>query len=186
MRLPANKEVVINGVKGDAMELSLTIDLKESQAIEVNVLRSPGKEEFTRIIFYREKGFSDGLDYRSGEETARMPADLVPLVTGRPAEPYKRGTRASVITIDASSASILPDVQVRPPESAPLVIEKDELLNLRIFVDKSVVEVFANGKQCVAMRVYPGRNDSNGVSIRSIGKEASLQALEAWQMKSIY
>jgi len=186
MRLPANREVVVSGVKGDAMELALTIDLKESQAVEVNVLRSPGKEEYTRIIFYREKGFSDGLDYRSGEETARMPADLVPLVTGRPAEPYKRGARASVIAIDASSASILPDVQVRPPESAPLVLEKGELLNLRIFIDKSVVEVFANGKQCVAMRVYPGRNDSNGVSVRSIGNEASLQSLEAWQMKSIY
>jgi sucrose-6-phosphate hydrolase SacC (GH32 family) len=31
---------------------------------------------------------------------------------------------------------------------------------LRVFVDRSVVEVFVNGKQCVALRVYPGRNDS--------------------------
>lgn len=185
-RLPANREVVINGVKGDAMELEMTIDLKESQCVEVNVLCSPGKEEYTRVIFYREKGFSSGLEYRAGEETARMPADLVSLVTGRSSEPTRRGTRASVITIDASSSSVLPDVQVRPPESAPFVLEKGELLNLRIFVDKSVVEVFANGKQCVAMRVYPGRTDSNGVSVRSVGNEATLQSLEAWQMKSIY
>jgi len=32
-----------------------------------------------------------------------------------------------------------------------------EPVHLRIFVDRSVVEVFVNGRQCVAVRVYPGR-----------------------------
>jgi beta-fructofuranosidase len=43
-----------------------------------------------------------------------------------------------------------------------------------------------NGKQCVAMRVYPGRDDSRGVSIRAQGQEAELLKLDAWQMKNIY
>ncbi len=34
---------------------------------------------------------------------------------------------------------------------------------------KSVVEVFVNGRQCVAARVYPGRADSLGVSLRAQG-----------------
>jgi beta-fructofuranosidase len=46
--------------------------------------------------------------------------------------------------------------------------------------------VFVNGRQCVTMRVYPGRADSVGVSLRAQGAEAGLLALEAWQMKSIY
>jgi len=49
-----------------------------------------------------------------------------------------------------------------------------------------VVEVFANGKQCVAVRVYPGREDSTGVSLRAQGDSAELRSLDAWQMKSIY
>ena len=61
-----------------------------------------------------------------------------------------------------------------------------ETLELRVFIDKSVVEVFVNGKQCVAMRVYPGREDSVGVSLRSQGRDAELKSLEAWRMKSIY
>ena len=57
---------------------------------------------------------------------------------------------------------------------------------MRVFVDKSVVEVFANGKQCVAMRVYPGREDSVGVSLRAQGDDAELKSLNAWQMENIY
>jgi beta-fructofuranosidase len=49
-----------------------------------------------------------------------------------------------------------------------------------------VVEVFVNGKQCVALRVYPGREDSLGVSLRAQGRDAALKSLDAWQMKSIY
>ena len=57
---------------------------------------------------------------------------------------------------------------------------------LRIFVDRSVVEVFVNERQCVAVRVYPGREDSTGVSLLSQGQEAELLSLDCWQMRSIY
>ena len=49
-----------------------------------------------------------------------------------------------------------------------------------------VVEVFVNGKQCVAVRLYPGREDSLGVSLRAQGRDATLKSLDAWQMGSIY
>jgi beta-fructofuranosidase len=154
--------------------------------IEMNVLRSPNKEEYTRIIFFKEKGFSKGLDYKSGTETALMPADLVSLVTGEKPVPRVPNTTFSLITIESSWSSALPDARLRPPETAPFFLPPGETVKLRIFIDKSVVEVFVNGKQCVAMRVYPGRDDSMGVSIRAQGQDASLKSLDAWQMKSIY
>jgi beta-fructofuranosidase len=92
----------------------------------------------------------------------------------------------SVLTIESSFSSILPDVRSRPPESGSFRLVPGENLELRIFIDKSVVEVFANGKQCVAMRVYPGLEESIGVSLRSQGKDSKLISLDAWQMKSIY
>ena len=55
-----------------------------------------------------------------------------------------------------------------------------------MFIDKSIVEVFVNGKQCVAMRVYPGREDSVGVSLRCQGQDGELKSLDAWQMKNVY
>ena len=35
-------------------------------------------------------------------------------------------------------------------------------------------------------RVYPGRPDSVGVALRSIGQDATLAWLDAWTMASIY
>jgi beta-fructofuranosidase len=49
-----------------------------------------------------------------------------------------------------------------------------------------VVEVFANRKLYLAMRVYPSRPDSTGVSLRAQGQEAILTRLDAWQMPSIW
>ena len=120
--------------------------------VEMNVFRSPNKEEFTRIAFFKGRGY--------------------------------RGK--SLITIDSSYSSLLPDVRSRAPETASVALGKDEPLKLRVFVDRSVVEVFVNGKQCVAMRVYPGREDSVGVSLRAQGREATLKSLDAWQMENIY
>ena len=55
-----------------------------------------------------------------------------------------------------------------------------------LWIISNVVEVFVKGKQCVAMRVYPGLTDSVGVSLRSQGRDAELKSLDAWQMKNIY
>ncbi|MDP7135132.1 MAG: GH32 C-terminal domain-containing protein, partial [Planctomycetota bacterium] len=78
--------------------------------------------------------------------------------------------------------SLAPDIQARPPEIAPFDLEEGEALKLRILIDRSVVEVFANGRQCVALRVYPERSDSLGLSLRAQGQEALLKTLDAWQM----
>ena len=51
MKLPANKEVVLNDIEGDSMELSIELNHKNAPMIEINVLRSPKKEEFTRISY---------------------------------------------------------------------------------------------------------------------------------------
>ena len=91
-----------------------------------------------------------------------------------------------MISLDNTRSSVLPDVRTRPPETAQVALDKGELLNLRVFIDKTIVEVFVNGRQCVALRVYPGRADSVGVSLRAQGREAVLKSLDAWQMKSIY
>jgi beta-fructofuranosidase len=165
MNLPANEEVVLRNITGNAMEIAADIDPRNAQMVEMNVLRSPGRQEFTRIMFFKNRGYRH-REYGRTHALSRK--------------------YSSLISIDSSRSSVLPDVRSRAPETAPVFIEKDEALNLRVFVDRSVVEVFVNGKQCVAMRVYPGRADSVGVSLRSQGSSASLKSLDAWQMKNIY
>src|SRR5207249_7788591 len=75
IKLPANKEIVLKDISGNAMEISAEIDLKNAQMIEMDVLRSPNKEEYTRIIIFKDKGFTKGLTYSSGAQTSLMPKD---------------------------------------------------------------------------------------------------------------
>ena len=168
LTLPANQEIVLGSIRGDAIELLAEIETNDAPLVELNVLRSPGKEEFTRIAFYRERGYRDWERYNGWQR------DKLAAATD------------SLISIDSSYSSILPDVRSRAPETGPVFLERDEPLRLRVFVDRSVVEVFVNGKQCVAMRVYPGREDSVGVSLRSQGQDARVVSLDAWQMENIY
>ena len=182
-KLLANKEIVFKNISGNAMELNLEVDVKDAPALELNVLRSPGKEEYTKIVFYKGRGFAAGRDYRFGEvERVVQPGQKLPA----PNPAVQQQARMSLISIETAYASLHPDVRPRAPETAPVFIENDETLKLRVFIDKSVVEVFANGKQVLGVRVYPSRNDSMGVSLRSQGQDSELKLLEAWQMKSIY
>jgi beta-fructofuranosidase len=58
-------------------------------------------------------------------------------------------------------------------------------LRLRVFLDRSVIEVFAQGRP-LASRIYPTRGDSLGVSLFAEGGKACLISLDAWQMKSVW
>ena len=176
MKLPANKEVVLNDIEGNSMELAIELNHKNSPMIEINVLRSPKKEEFTRISYFNKRGFKYQTSVKNNVKSVNvMSSALAELVR------YE-----SVLSIDTSYSSILPDVLSRAPESAPVSIGEEESINLRVFIDKSVLEVFVNGIQCVSVRVYPSLKDSTGVSLRSQGKDAELISLHSWQMKNIY
>ena len=168
MKLAANREIVLENIRGNAMEIIAEIDPMDAPMVEMKVLRSRQKEEFTRIAFYKERGMHQGRDY-----TIPRPASW-------------RRIYKSLITLDSSYSSQLPDVRSRAPETAPILMKPGETLKLRVFIDKSVVEVFANGRQCVALRVYPGRDDSLGVSLLSQGQDSQLVSLDAWQMRNIY
>lgn len=189
MKLPGSQEVVLKGISGNAMEISTEIDMKNSQMIEMNILRSPKKEEYTRIVVYKGKGYNGkGLTYISAPETALMPADLVPLFTdGKLSSQLPlRAPSSSLISIETTFSSSLPDANFSAPLTLPFFLNPGETVKLRIIIDKSVVEVLVNGKQALSVSVRPGRDDSMGVSIRSQGQEAELISLDAWQMKSIY
>jgi len=88
--------------------------------------------------------------------------------------------------VDTDRSTRREDVRARPPEVGDLHLREDEPLDLRVFVDNSIVEVFANGRETLTTRVYPARRDSDGVSLRAHGGSASLQHLDVWDMASIW
>ena len=70
-------------------------------------------------------------------------------------------------------------------QEAPFELKAGELLKLHIYLDHSILEVFANHCQGVAQRVFPTRADSVGVSFVSHGSGAKVKSLEAWDMSAI-
>jgi beta-fructofuranosidase len=71
-------------------------------------------------------------------------------------------------------------------QGADLELLDGELLRLRIFVDRSIVEVFANGRACVTSRVYPSRRDSLGVALFAEGGAAEARSIDVWEIGSIW
>ncbi len=159
--LPANEEIAFEEVVGSSMELNVLLEPKGASSVEIDVLRSPDKAEYTRVVFYPQRGYANN--------TGQM----------------KDVRMKSSVAID-STYTALDSARSRPPEVADVLVDLSKPVQLRIFVDQSIVEVFVNGRQYLAQRVYPSREDSVGVSIRSQGGEATLQRLDAWPMKNIY
>jgi beta-fructofuranosidase len=88
------------------------------------------------------------------------------------------------LLIDRQRSSLSEDVE-RDIRSAPLALAADESLFLHIFLDRSVIEVFANYKLCMSSRIYPSRTDSLGVGFFARGGSARITVLDVREMESI-
>ena len=67
-------------------------------------------------------------------------------------------------------------------EAGPFQLGGTELLHLRILIDKSVVEVFANDRQAVLRRIYPSHPESVQVKLFSEGGATRVHTLTGWEM----
>jgi len=70
--------------------------------------------------------------------------------------------------------------------TAPLELERDEPLDLRVFFDASVVEVFANRRVCITESVRMSDPEAVGLGLFARGGGASVRSLDAWTMGSIW
>ena len=99
------------------------------------------------------------------------------------------GAESTVISYDRIRSTLKVDTRNSGPkdtpkdiEAGPFKLEDSERLQLRIFIDKSIVEVFANRRQAVMRRIYPARSDSLGVKVFSKGGFTKLNQLESWHI----
>ena len=67
-------------------------------------------------------------------------------------------------------------------QEAPFELAARETLELNILLDRSVLEVFANGRQCITQRIYPIRPASLEVRLFSRGGAVHVLSVHAWDM----
>ena len=159
--IEVDDEVDLEGIKGACLELSMQIDPGTASEFGVKVFCAPDGVEQTAISCDMKAGM---LRVDVGWST------LDPeIVYARYRRLYGRQ--------DLLESELYTTVQEAPFELAnggPLV--------LRVFLDGSILEAFANGRQCITQRVYPTRADSVGVRLFCRGGSASFTNIQAWQL----
>ncbi|MGA2742277.1 MAG: glycoside hydrolase family 32 protein [Bryobacteraceae bacterium] len=95
---------------------------------------------------------------------------------------YDRDAR--LVCVDRSQSSTDKSAD-RDMQSGPFLLGRGETLRLRIFLDGSVVEIFANDRFCLTARVYPAGPRSTGVALYASGGSARMVSFEAWEMRPI-
>ena len=162
IELSADSQQVLADVHGDCVELILEVEPPDVGEFGLKVRCSPDSEEQTVIT----------LD--PAAETLKIDTTRSSL-SDEIVQPWPE-----------PGASFAPKplerrVDVRIQE-APFALLSGELLRLQIFLDRSILEVFANGRQCITQRIYPTRRDSLGTVLFSRGGSTQVRSLEAWDI----
>jgi beta-fructofuranosidase len=63
---------------------------------------------------------------------------------------------------------------------------KGQSLKLHIFIDKALVQAYANDEKTITTWAYPSLENSKGLQIWADGGDAKVKSMQVWEMKSIY
>jgi beta-fructofuranosidase len=152
--------------------------LEQRPAPELQKLRGDRLEQLADIHLndasrVLEKTAGDALEILAQIETGDAKS------CGLKVRRSKDGKQAITISYDGKHLDVA-------GAKAPLILpENKRSLSLHIFLDKSVVEVYANDGVCVT-RVLDAAGDRLGVEAFAQGGGAKLAALEAWPLKTIW
>jgi beta-fructofuranosidase len=89
------------------------------------------------------------------------------------------------VSIEREQSSVNPEVDHRN-SSVAVEAAAGEVLELHIFLDRSVVEVFVNGRCYLASRIYPERRDSLGLELFARSGRVRVRSLDIWCLGSIW
>ena len=151
--LDAGQEIIVDGFASDCMELKLTIEPQSAQRFGLKLFCSPDLEEETVIRYdVKQQAFVVDFENASNDRTLSYRCGREVLEPGR----FR--------------------------QTVPFALEGDQVLELDIFVDKSVIEVFVNSELCVVQRVYPMRPDSKQVRLFCEDGQIAVRNIVKWEM----
>ena len=161
VELTPDADIELPEVSGESLELAVEIDPGDAEKVGLKLFCSPDGEE-TVVVFDAAK---------------------------------------SAITVDMSKSSLRDDIVWSSPPftsyriqnvaecehvitsfDAPFELHDGETLKLRVFLDKPIIEVFVNDRQCVTQVVYTKAKSSPGIKFFAQGGTARVLGVDAWDM----
>ena len=160
--LPANREIILETVNGNGIEIITEFDLPENGILEMKILRSSDNTEYTKITVCRNRG---AFHFAKNELYSVLSLDCT----------------HSQLAIHSDNKFLAPSA----PDSEEFRLYPDEKIKLHVFIDRSSVDVFCNDRVCISKIVYPTKNDSIGVSVPSLAVDGEMLSVDAWEMDAI-
>jgi sucrose-6-phosphate hydrolase SacC (GH32 family) len=157
----AGQSVTLNNVFGNKLEMDITIDPIQAKRFGVKVFCSKDDREQTPVTIDRDKDLLQ-IDMR------------------------KSGINGPVYN-EFAMAFASPDPKHNPvilTEDAPFTLKPEEKVHLRIFLDKPVLEVFVNGRQCITQVLYPTLQDAIGIEVFADDAPIKVENIKAWNLFS--
>jgi beta-fructofuranosidase len=159
--------------------LTVLPDGRLAQAPAPELAKLRGQEWRQEAVELKDGGrVLEGID----GDTLEIAADIEPgdaKVIGLRVRRSADGRRAVDIRFDGK---VLDVAGARFPFT---LAQGEKALKLRVFLDRSVLEVYANGREAVTRVIYPGAKDL-GVELLATGGTAMVRSLQVWPLKTIW
>jgi len=146
------------GVSGDCLEIMTELAPNNTSKVGLKLRSSPEAAEET-LVYYDSKTHKLVVDCRRSSKS----------------------TAAHKGTVTAKPLTASKNIH-----SSPFYLSKGENLKLHIFLDRSVVEVYANGNTCLSCRIYPSQKNSVGVNMFAKGGDATAVTMDICTTKAIW
>ena len=151
--LSEGEQRTVEGFESDCMEIKMSIEPGDAARFGMKLLRSPGGEEET-VITYDVGRQQFVVDFERASEDGS-------LSYGRDMRDLSKGVRQQIV---------------------PFAPEGEGRLDIDVFVDRSIIEVFVNSRTCIVQRVYPTREDSKGFSLFTEDRPIVVRDMVKWEM----
>ena len=153
------QSVTLQNLNGNVLEMEMVIDPGKAKRFGVKVCCSKDGREQTPIIIDRDK---NELQIDMRKSSLKNPDYLeFAMFFGFPK--------------DAKN----PVVET---QNAPFVMKRGEKVRLQIFLDKSMLEVFANGRQCITQVIYPTLKDASSIQLFTEEAPVKVDKIKGWHL----
>lgn len=157
--LAAGQSLSLKNISGNVLEMDITIDPGKAIRFGLKVFCSKDDREQTPIVIDRGKN--------------NLQIDMRKSGINKP--DYN----------EFAMAFASPDPKNNPIieiEEAPFTLKTGEKLHLRVFLDKSMLEVFANGRQCITQVIYPTLKDAINIQVFTEDAPIKVESIKAWKL----
>jgi beta-fructofuranosidase len=156
---------LLEHVRGDCLEISAEFESGSAEECGLRVRCAPDLSEETLIVYNRR--------------TRRLVIDT------KKSSLYGNSCSWNDCPSEKVDAGSMPVGSMPMLQEAQLDLAERELLQLQVFLDGSVVEVFANKRVCITGRVYPSQIGSLHLGLLAIGGDVKLVSTQIWELQPI-